>query len=235
MLVPATPPPTGERGGLPAAATAIEAAVAEPPPAPGEFGRVGEGVRTPPLVDDSASRLLREAAEVRGTGQAREHDRVAAAAATEAAAAAAAAAGGEEEEEEEGGRCGVGASGGEAERPGEAGVDETVSTRGGEAGQLGTPAPAVAVAAVAATSTLAAAASAPGDVGSGVESPPPPPPCWRFSLAASPAEGDGVEEEGADCTLYVTTSSNRRWTNTGVRRVRCREPGVGWFGGWASE
>lgn len=34
-------------------------------------------------------------------------------------------------------------------------------------------------------------------------------------------------EEGADCTRYVTTSSNSRWTNTGVRRVRCRAPGVG--------
>lgn len=192
-------PPTGDRGGLPAAATATAAAVVAPPPAaPGELGRVGDGVRTPPLVEDSARRLLREAAEVRGTGQAREHDRVVdAAAAAEVAAAAA-----DAPEEEEGGVCVVGARGGEAEPPGKVGVGEMVLIRGGEAGQLaGTPA------AAAESGTL-------GDVGSGVElpspPPPPPPPCWRFSLAAPPAEGDGVEEEGGDCTLYVTTSSNRR-------------------------
>lgn len=213
MLMP-TAPPTGERGGLPAAAAA-----AAPPPAPGEFGRVGDGVRTLPLVDDSARRLLRGGAEVRGTGQAREHDRVAAAAATEAAAAAAA-------DGEEGGDGDVGGRGSEAERPGDVGVGEILPIRGGEAGQLaGTPAAAVA----------AAESMSPGDVGGGDEppSPPPSPPCWSFSLSAAPAEGDGVEEEGADCTLYVTTSSNSRWTKTGVRRVRCRGPvvsGLGWLG-----
>lgn len=204
-----TTPPTGERGGLPAAAAAT-AAVA-PPPAPGEFGRVGDGVRTAPLVDDSARRLLREAAEVRGTGHAREHDRVAAAAATEAAAAA---------DGEEGGDCDVGTGGGDGERPGEVGVGETVAIRGGEAGQLAGTRPPPAVAAT-------AESTSPGDVGSGAElpSPPLPPLCWRFSLSTPPADGDGVDEEGADCTRYVTTSSNSRWTNTGVRRVRCREPG----------
>lgn len=43
------------------------------PPGELELDRVGEGVHTPPplIVGDSASRLLRETAEARGTGQAR--------------------------------------------------------------------------------------------------------------------------------------------------------------------
>lgn len=179
-------PLAGERGGLPAAAVASPAP--SPPLVPGEVGRVGEGVRTPPLVGESASRLLREAAEVRGTGQATEHDRV----------ATAGGGGAPEEEEEEEAECGGGVSGGvsgsgrgeEAEGVPNGDGGEPIRVRGGEAGQFlkdtpgGSALPVATPAAAAVAVAAAAAAPATGESGSGiggdvgrggVDTPPPPP------------------------------------------------------------
>lgn len=173
-------PLEGERGGLPAVAvaTALAAAVVAPPPPPppplptGDIGRVGEGVRTPPLVGDSASRLLRDAAEVRGTGQAREHDRVEAGAAAPVAAVTATPEEEEEEEEEAEGGGGVSGSGtGEEEAEGAPNGDggEPIRVRGGEAGQCLADTPPTTVSALPTPRTPAAAAAATGESGSGIE------------------------------------------------------------------